>query len=152
MKRKSSLTALLCSSFVILCYTAFLPATTISEWKQKSSGERSPLQSLRKFPNQKGSGLEAFYEELKQFGYRKGGGGSVLFRKTIIAPKLSSVPVFLRVYVASSPAHTDRRNAIRETWASQGSLYNVSVVFVIGKSKLDEEIRRESIVHGMACE
>lgn len=147
IKRGFSLAALFCLAFFILVYNSVRLGTS-SNASKRLLREGSPSRTIReKVLRTKGSGLRAFYDELSMLGYRKGDGGAVLFRQIVRKPSVSQ-PVFLHVYVASSPSHDVRRNAIRETWGAQGKKNNVSLVFMIGKSELDNKIRREGDTYG----
>ncbi|XP_022673318.1 beta-1,3-galactosyltransferase 4-like [Varroa jacobsoni] len=147
IKRGFSLAALFCLAFFILVYNSVRLGTS-SNASKRLLREGSPSRTIReKVLRTKGSGLRAFYDELSMLGYRKGDGGAVLFRQIVRKPSISQ-PVFLHVYVASSPSHDVRRNAIRETWGAQGKKNNVSLVFMIGKSELDNKIRREGDTYG----
>lgn len=154
MKRKSSLTALFISTIVIIAYNVLISTRSLSTSKLRLVNERTVADSLKRTapllrPKKKGAGLRAFYEELSQLGFRKGDGGSVLFRRTLLEPRIDTA-VFLRIYVASTPANVEQRTAIRETWASEGAKHNVSTVFLLGRpdSGIKDEVREEADVHG----
>lgn len=69
--------------------------------------------------------------------------GSHLCRGFEAAPSLV-------VFVASAPSHREARDAIRDTWGRRSYLTHRStkVIFLLGRSPFDREIKAESQVHG----